>query len=31
MNGMDHLGLAVFGIIGSFAAFMIDEFFSFPD
>ncbi len=27
----DVLGLAVFGVIGAFAALMIDEFFSFPD
>jgi K+-sensing histidine kinase KdpD len=27
----DVLGLAVFGIIGAFAALMIDEFFSLPD
>jgi K+-sensing histidine kinase KdpD len=27
----DVLGLAVFGVIGAFAALMIDEFFAFPD
>jgi hypothetical protein len=27
----DVLGLAVFGIVGSFVALMIDEFLSFPD
>jgi K+-sensing histidine kinase KdpD len=27
----DVLGLAVFGVIGSFAALMIDDFLSFPE
>jgi hypothetical protein len=27
----DVLSLAVFGIVGSFVALMIDEFLSFPD